>query len=281
MPRYPTNPAQKPKGGCVLSNVAQAAWPTIPQMQTAIASIAPSWYYTYSSDPWLRAIYGQALTVPSGVPAPTGIEFVSMICDSTHCNSTEIGWAVANSSVLLGFNEPYNASEANMTVAQAINLWPQLEATGLRLGSPSTANDPSALAWLHQFLNTKTALGTYPKVDFVNVHAYSGIAQSANDGAKKIMDNAQVCWNAFGLPIWLTEFNVLSTPPTYPTDVQTQALFNAVVPALRGCGFIERYCAWEVLPQSLVTPNAYVYPMTDSAGVINAVGTTYSNLINA
>ena len=40
---------------------------------------------------------------------------------------------------LLGFNEPDQGGQANMTVAQALSLWPQLMATGMTLGSPAVA----------------------------------------------------------------------------------------------------------------------------------------------
>ena len=41
--------------------------------------------------------------------------------------------------MLLGFNEPDLAEQANMTVEKALELWPRLEATGMRLGSPAVA----------------------------------------------------------------------------------------------------------------------------------------------
>ena len=41
--------------------------------------------------------------------------------------------------VLLGFNEPDLAVQSNMTVDQALDLWPKLQATGLELGSPAVA----------------------------------------------------------------------------------------------------------------------------------------------
>ena len=39
--------------------------------------------------------------------------------------------------MLLGFNEPDLAGQSNMTVDAALDLWPQLQATGQRLGSPA------------------------------------------------------------------------------------------------------------------------------------------------
>jgi Glycosyl hydrolase catalytic core len=44
--------------------------------------------------------------------------------------------------VLLGFNEPDLSSQSNMSVSQALALWPRLMATGMRLGSPAVARSP-------------------------------------------------------------------------------------------------------------------------------------------
>jgi hypothetical protein len=47
--------------------------------------------------------------------------------------------ATASGKTILGFNEPDLAGQANMTVGQALDLWPRLQATGRRLGSPAVA----------------------------------------------------------------------------------------------------------------------------------------------
>ena len=38
---------------------------------------------------------------------------------------------------LLTFNEPDHFQQANMTVNQALGYWPELMASGMRLGSPA------------------------------------------------------------------------------------------------------------------------------------------------
>jgi len=68
----------------------------------------------------------------------------------------------------LGFNEPDHPDQANMTVQQALDLWPHLTATGMRVGSPATAADPSSSgSWLEQFMDGAKARGY--RVDFVCV----------------------------------------------------------------------------------------------------------------
>ena len=45
----------------------------------------------------------------------------------------------ATNPVLLGFNEPDRSDQSNMTVEEAIALWPQLVQKSNRLGSPAVA----------------------------------------------------------------------------------------------------------------------------------------------
>jgi len=79
-----------------------------------------------------------------------------------------------NVTQFLGFNEPDSADQANMSVTQAINEWPHLMRSGLRLGSPSPTD--GGLNWLYQFMDEADALNY--RVDFVAVHFYQ--ANSVN-----------------------------------------------------------------------------------------------------
>ncbi|MEV0408193.1 glycosyl hydrolase [Actinoallomurus sp. NPDC050550] len=70
--------------------------------------------------------------------------------------------AKAGGTTLLGFNEPDMAGQANMSVEQALALWPRLQATGMRLGAPAVAfgaDRPGG--WLDRYawftLSTKTS----------------------------------------------------------------------------------------------------------------------------
>ena len=45
-----------------------------------------------------------------------------------------------NVSHVLGYNEPDQPDQSNMTVAQVLAGWPEIYKTGLRVGSPAYAN---------------------------------------------------------------------------------------------------------------------------------------------
>ncbi len=70
---------------------------------------------------------------------------------------------------LLGFNEPDHPGQSNMPVAEAIRLWPHLQSTGLRLGSPGTVSPASP--WLDEFMARATR--AHLRVDFMTMHSYA------------------------------------------------------------------------------------------------------------
>jgi len=80
----------------------------------------------------------------------TKSEFVPMIWGLNNVNDIE---KVNQSGIgnLLTFNEPDNQGQSNMTPDQAVALWPRLEATGMRLGSPAVGASPNSYQWLDEF----------------------------------------------------------------------------------------------------------------------------------
>src|SRR6185295_7928069 len=83
--------------------------------------------------------------VPTDIPA--GIEFVPMVWglkDDPALDSTMAGLVekkkAGTFSTVLGFNEPDGKDQSNMTVEVALEKWPKLMETGLRLGSPAVVH---------------------------------------------------------------------------------------------------------------------------------------------
>lgn len=105
---------------------------------------------------------------------------------------------------LLGFNEPDGGSgqhQAAMSVAEAVALWPQLEARGLRLGSPATtqAGTLGRNSWQRRFMDEVEARGL--RVDFMAVHYYSKTGSIAEFRNWLIAVHRE-----YRRPIWVTEF---------------------------------------------------------------------------
>jgi hypothetical protein len=183
------------------------------------------------------------------------------------------------STAALGFNEPDKADQANMTVAQAIEQWPNLVASGLRIGSPATSD--GGLSWLYNFIDQADALNY--RVDFVAVHCYQGCYTASQwyNWLKAVHERT-------GRPLWVTEWNNgcnwTSCPPSSPEE-QAQ-IIGQFIDTMDNAPFIERYSVYNwcssrelvsnwnpivLTPAGEVyrdneAPMAYVQPPTDGSG---------------
>ena len=138
---------------------------------------------------------------------------------------------------VLGFNEPDGADQANMTVQEVINEWPNLLASGLRLGSPATTD--GGLNWLYDFIDQADALNY--RVDFVAVHYYKN-----NWTASQMYNWLLGIHQRTGRPLWITEWNNgcnWTTP--HPTYEQNGAKINELITMLASTPFVERYSIYQ------------------------------------
>ena len=199
----------------------------------ALADVGASWYYNWASG-------------PSG-GAGDAAEFVPMIWGARSVNPDELARARESGSTLLGFNEPDFASQSNMSVEQALDLWPQLEATGLRLGSPAVAvgaADPGG--WLDRFLAGARDRGL--RVDFIALHWYG--ADFGDAAVDHLRSYLEAVHDRYGLPIWLTEYALIRWEgggSTYPTDAEQASFVDSSTAMLQALPYMERY-AWFALP---------------------------------
>ena len=211
-----------------------------------------SWYYTWRPS-----------TADSWFSAPAGMEFVPMIWSAKEVTSTYLAQAKAEPSpVLLGFNEPDNKDQANMSVDTAISLWPQLQATGKRLGSPATSSQDFPYqpgSWMDQFM-TKAAANNL-KIDFLAVHYYA--ENSARwDTATAVADMKtflDAMYAKYKKPIWVTEWALTDWwPITYPSfDVQA-SFAKAASQMMDSLPYVERY-AFFALPSYTSGSTSYLY----------------------
>jgi hypothetical protein len=171
---------------------------------------------------------------------------------------------------LLGFNEPDHKGQANLTVDQALALWPRLEATGLRLGSPATIS-PNA-EWMNSFM-TK-AKNTGRRVDFVTMHCYQW-PKASSFFAK--LDSLHDRW---GLPIWVTEYavadwNATSTKPSIYSRAQTNEYMIQTVEGMRKRPFVERF-AWKT--RDISDPKMGNSALFHTDGALTSTGKIYASL---
>jgi hypothetical protein len=218
-----------------------------------IRSLNADWYYSWSS----------AYTVT------TSPSFVPMIWSANALLQKDALGDVARqlpqtrTKHLLAFNEPDHPGQANMSVDEAIRLWPLLQATGLRLGSPTTVGVSSP--WLEQFMARASRAGL--RVDFMTMHSY------ASPNAASFLDRVRYLHHKYGRPVWVTEFSVAdwsATPgrPSRYTSREIGHFMHAAVTGMRAMPYVERF-AWKSRtpadpaqgPSSLYHTNGQLTPL--------------------
>jgi Glycosyl hydrolase catalytic core len=199
----------------------------------ALADVRASWYYNWAA--------GRA-----NLTAPSGVEYVPMIWGAKSVSAATLSQAKGEGHDLLGFNEPDLGNQANMSVAQALDLWPQLMATGMRLGSPAPAyGAATAESWFDQFMSGAAARGY--RVDFIALHWYGSDFSAAATG--QLRSYLTATYERYHKPIWLTEYALInfSGTPKYPSASQQASFVTASTAMLAGLSYVERY-AWFALP---------------------------------
>ncbi len=227
----------------------------MPGAVTNLAATRVGWYYDWGTAP---------------VGATPGIQFVPMIWGQKNVTAPELAAAKATGAgILLGFNEPNVHGQSNMTVAEAIADWPQLEATGMRLGSPAvgTGEDVKPHGWLVQFMAQVIAKGY--RVDFICLHPYQS-ALDAVQATKNLRAELEYVHNTYHRPIWVTEYGMVNWDTNANPDAATAAQFATLSATMMDhLKYVERY-AW----YSLI-PNQGTLSLTNKDGSLNDIGTAW------
>lgn len=139
---------------------------------------------------------------------------------------------------LLGFNEPDAKSQGNTSVEAALDAWPLLEATGLRLGSPATVHPDND--WMVSFMEGVERRGL--KVDFICMHSYGG------PGVESLIRKIEKVHALFKRPIWITEFAVADWKAKTADEnrhkpERVAGFVTELLPQLEAMDIVERY-AW-------------------------------------
>jgi len=182
---------------------------------------------------------------------------------------------------VMTFNEPDSATQADMTAAQALGRWPELMASGLRLGSPAMSNNAAAATgWLAPFMRTienDPAL----EVDYMVMHCYASAAGAA--GALAVLKMVDDNWARYRRPIWIKEFAVASFAPGSPwapggtgKAADVAAFMECLLEGLDKRPYVERY-AW--YPFATDDPDGAKSALFDyGTGELTALGRVYKGL---
>jgi hypothetical protein len=210
-----------------------AAW-SFSGVSKALTRSGASWYYTWS-------------TSRQPIATPRGLHFVPMIWGPGSVTAAALSQARQQGHYLLGFNEPDMSSQSNMSVAEALRLWPRLMSTGMQLGSPAVASAAATPgSWLAQFMRGAKARGY--RVNFITVHWYGGDF-ATSQAVAELRDYLHAIHARYHRPIWLTEFALIrfGSSVTFPSPARQAAFITSATSMLEHLSYVQRY-AWFALP---------------------------------
>jgi hypothetical protein len=202
-----------------------------------VVTLKSHWFYTWG-------------TPMPDKTVPQNCEFVPMFWGKGNMTKALIDSVkkmktAGTAKYVLGFNEPDMADQSNMTVQEALDLWPQLESIGLPLGSPAAAWPTQA--WIYEFLDK--AIQQKRRVDFICVHMYVGLDDV------HFVNTLQQLYDKYHLPIWITEFGTVDHNATtiddnmYRPD-QVLAFMQRLLPKLEALPYVHRYSWFSGSPSS-------------------------------
>ncbi|MEP4077293.1 glycosyl hydrolase [Haloferula sp.] len=175
--------------------------------------------------------------------------------------------ARANQTHFLVFNEPEAANQGDLTVDEAIALWPKALQSGLRLVSPGRTDGNNGNNWLSSFMAKADAKGY--RVDAVSVHNYN------RKTASQLKTWLTAEYNKYKKPIWLTEFQ--RENDDNPSAATHEAYLAGVIPMLEDLWFVERYSYFTFNTGGVTSATASLF---NNGPVLNAKGDIYRNVVS-
>lgn len=207
-----------------------------------------SWYYRW----WHDIPASAAGAIADFVPL---IKFYST--PQNLQNKLDIINGFADVDTVLVLNEPERPDQSDVTVADAIGFWPQVQSNlpTHKLVSPGVSDNAAGQAWLTDFMNQVEALNANAdpsddlRVDSVAFHWYGASSPNNPAGAAANFLN-RVDWyhTTFNRPVWITEFAMhdWEGDDTDAAMIQANADFlEIVIPELENRSYVEAYSFYQ------------------------------------
>ena len=180
---------------------------------------------------------------------------------------------------LLAFNEPDLSDQSNMTVEKALELWPRLEETGLRLGSPAGAAAEDA--WVADFMEKAKEKGY--RVDFLTVHVYQDFTHP--ESVNQLKAALERLYAKYQIPIWITEIGNVDVSTQWwgyqlyepMSHVNAVKYITDMGNMLESLNFVERY-SWFVDYSSNITGTEYTRLFDVSTNELTLEGEAYKTI---
>jgi hypothetical protein len=176
-----------------------------------------------------------------------GVQFVPMSWskgdDWTSLEKMETVGQNMSFNHLLAFNEPDNSGQSNLTVEEALDAYPKLLASGLRLGAPgvenvqysATSDSFNESSWIQEFMDGCVERGY--RVDFIPAHDYVRRSKST------FLERFKALHDRYDIPVWVTEYNY-GNPNMGSANLtieQGYSNIKGLTEVLEDADFIERY----------------------------------------
>jgi hypothetical protein len=194
-------------------------------------------------------------------------EYVPMAWGKTSATTANVNTVIAkqNITTYLAFNEPDHVGQSNINISEAAELYRNLLASGLRMGSPA-CTESQYRGWLSDF--TILANQDTSRIDFIAIHWYDWgnwlNARDSNPNPTNVFNRFKAHVNAvyalYQKPIWITEFNAnINRSPAVHQEFMRLAL-----PWLDANPNVERYAYFfgndiRVTSAGVLTPTGKVY----------------------
>ena len=230
---------------------------------TRIGRLKPFWHYSWNRD------FRDEI--------PDSVEFVPMFWGSGSVNDVEVNKIkqLVSAGVVknvLGFNEPDLESQSNLTVDEAIALWPKLEEIGVPLGSPAPAGFENG--WLDEFM--ARAEEENLRVDFVCIHIYR------SNNPNLFLDVVDNVFQKYNKPIWITEMSVVddgaqSAEDNKYTISEVLGTMRTLLPELYKRNYVKRFAWFTGTKNSPNYPRLASSVLYDEEDNLTELGEYYAN----
>lgn len=232
-----------------------------PNWSIRVADLKPYWHYSWGNK--------------MDEKIPSNVEYIPMFWGKgsvTDENLDRIKGLIADGQVkyVLGFNEPDKENQANMTVDEAIALWPRLEELGVPLGSPAPVSPTND--WITAFMQKAEAQNL--RVDFMCVHSYAGLNVDA------FMNKMQETYELYERPIWITEFAVADWNANSPeenrySETQILGYMREILPRIYATDYIERFAWFNSGPDNAALAPSSLYDADDNLTTLGQYYASY------
>ncbi|KAJ3783072.1 hypothetical protein GGU10DRAFT_405662 [Lentinula aff. detonsa] len=215
---------------------------------------------SYAANTAISWEYNWAISPPANLPS--GIEHVPMQWGKASIENLQDAVEKTGFKYVLGFNEPEQTGQANITATDAASLWQQymnpLSTSGIKIGGPAVSSAPEGKTWLENFLS---ACDKKCKIDFLPLHWYG-------QGSQYFLQYLSDMHTAFpDYNLWVTEF----ADTTMNNEATVQSFLTDSIQKMDALSYVERY-SWFDYSRSTIGMQSN---LLDSSGNLNNLGKAY------